>query len=1413
MSLLNYFILLLSTVAWIIVMFLPICEFIQVKMLCIIIRKYFRVNSCQFKVDYLSISFCTFCITLRNLKIWIENVGYVEFEEIKIRLNDLKMWKNKGSSVSKRAFCVKFTRTTFHLFQENFMEILSFYQNALSLLELSFLKDCFFDMDKIVLFFNSTSRNNSSLVIEIDRSTFAYEQFVINDSNASNILLDRLNHQGSLKLNVITAQIHNSCFYFIEHNWMHEQESYQHNVGKILKFFKLEESKFQVNFGDLPTKYSDKNGNELYLNPSILIDMTSYSELEINMESSCQELVEDFLGMNQCLEKDFLILARLNLSKISLNFLNTNNLLFNLRFSTNSAIRIDFSKGITLDSVLKYLSFSTILNKQSLLQIDEILVSLNIAKNYTSVHISSVNELNLILYNLMPNLNLFFLWNTSLKSFLKHDIDIVIDLSSCSAKLPCIYERKYLTVNFNKIILNLSKKMDFNRKILVVLKNAKLFSPSLDSFYSIKSERIVIESVETHDDHKLQVLFAPIIFSKETNQISISDSKTIYSCAEINSTHSFQSYLYTCNASELIEPNDENDKIFNTNNAIYLIVFQLRFHRFKFKNQTYSYQFEFVLGDIFGSINSFNLSQVMSLASNFWEYFQFEKDAYIFILNNAILDRLSYVSVRVITSLTQLNVLKNSNDQNEEFFLFNLTISPLNYAFCDFHFGNDTSGTLGSMPDLCLKMFCSVKSEINHVTDTIIVECGTIVVNYLSLIEHEKINEARLKTKIEFLKMNDSETKRLYFLWNFDQDECGCRGNALFFSNSNEIHMLYDFDKDHIVKPCIYDISSNADKYGFGQSIIIPNEMTFFSYRSFNDDKTSMKISPGQEFIVLANLENDEPLSKPKYDPFQIIVYENELNKFNNESLSFDFLNKLNAENLNYNSASMTPPYFANEFSIYIRYLPVIRNVAKVTHTPRKNNFKIVLKDTQANIPYSDLKDGLALWNKLKTRRNAIEKIELPNQLKTMTYKNKEVSKKLITKQKLKQLQKLNNNNNNNDYGLLNKSKVKLKKTSATFPAKMTENLSPYYLNFLPILNLNLVQIRNGFKLESRVTKRKKICVHEVFLQCFLNAYQTKFLEENLKQPIFEKVNLALNEDSSANEGFLLNQNKNLMNIKNVTVIVTPIIMDRMQTFNELGQLKGNQDLPLNLDENGFEHFDEMLGKYSKNITSINIFFLNSTTVEKKSVNQIVQLSLRNVKIFTCHKLSFSKELYIIVVESIWLNSNVNFHENSTEKFLSNESYMEFWKSFLQPCVQFNLIKFYFKIIIKHLIVSHPDSSQINIPQIVFYAFSTNQTLNLSLELFDWQIENPFSIFKMFTFAKMIIKAKNYLQMQVKSILNYSFKINFKNIEAKLELNERLDLNMCVKELQIFVSRSNRLEKIKIQTEFKVENSLFSGIY
>ena len=44
MSLLNYFILLLSTVAWIVIMFLPICEFIQAKVLSIIIRKYFQVK-------------------------------------------------------------------------------------------------------------------------------------------------------------------------------------------------------------------------------------------------------------------------------------------------------------------------------------------------------------------------------------------------------------------------------------------------------------------------------------------------------------------------------------------------------------------------------------------------------------------------------------------------------------------------------------------------------------------------------------------------------------------------------------------------------------------------------------------------------------------------------------------------------------------------------------------------------------------------------------------------------------------------------------------------------------------------------------------------------------------------------------------------------------------------------------------------------------------------------------------------------------------------------------------------------------------------------------------------------------------------------------------------------------------------
>ena len=233
---------------------------------------------------------------------------------------------------------------------------------------------------------------------------------------------------------------------------------------------------------------------------------------------------------------------------------------------------------------------------------------------------------------------------------------------------------------------------------------------------------------------------------------------------------------------------------------------------------------------------------------------------------------------------------------------------------------------------------------------------------------------------------------------------------------------------------------------------------------------TEHKISSGRKFIVLANMERDDAELKRKFEPIQMCVYENELNKFLSESLNVNYLSKFSSDRIVLNSANMSPPYFSNDFNIYIKYLPIVRNVTAVSFKPKSNGSSIISLNKSAlnTTPYSDLKDGLKFWNKLNTRRNT-------------EFRPKEVIS-------------------------VAKRSSSLSLNSYELDLKENDEISGY-LNYLNGCRLNMNQLVSGFKLNQNRIIKKKLCIEEVFMKNFYKPVEP--MENDLKRLVLEKSKTA----------------------------------------------------------------------------------------------------------------------------------------------------------------------------------------------------------------------------------------------------------------------------------------------------------------
>lgn len=304
-------------------------------------------------------------------------------------------------------------------------------------------------------------------------------------------------------------------------------------------------------------------------------------------------------------------------------------------------------------------------------------------------------------------------------------------------------------------------------------------------------------------------------------------------------------------------------------------------------------RYELIIGDIFGTIDA---DHFLTSFDSFYQTFTFFFDEFNRFNKFNKTENSQQLVLRIISSLTHINLINNSS-------LFNLVMSPLDYARCHSH-------DMLVLPDANLGLFVCV-GRPGHTAPgkyTDFIDCGAISVKYsiLKRIKQEKI-----------------------------LPECICITNENDFLHTAK---PYEFGKNEslFTKPCIY---KNENR--FGQSLLVKNEPTFYSHREFIPEYSSRqnrRITDTLHVVSCLEESTSSAESKSRFQPFEIYVYEDGLNLFLNE-----FYHDRNQTKpaSSVHVSHMTPPYFSADFKLYIRFLPIIRNLTRCTSAILDRNISI----------------------------------------------------------------------------------------------------------------------------------------------------------------------------------------------------------------------------------------------------------------------------------------------------------------------------------------------------------------------------------------------------------------------------------------------------------------------------------------
>ena len=947
-SFLSYLIILNMSIVWI-VLILILFSKINARLALIYIKKLLK-KTLNLKICELSIGFISFGIHFKQVSFYIDDLFHVKCADLAIQFAP-KCLNKKNMKQLFHIKCKTFTLTICSPTQiqdENtkWRKFLS--DKSIQKVIDFFLDNFLFEFINLKVFLSTTSADYL-LNLNMNRLAFAFKT----DFRAANIeneefLSSSVNLTKSLliKMKKLTVNLQN--FNKIAYPLLLSDElTIQLFQGKSLGYsMRSHDSEFKA---------------------SLLVDVCTESNLEFNIDL-WNELFLKFLATQYAQLKydpQSTIIVRLKLGETKFLFKNSTDILCQFKtlpfsffelahtFNTNETFGHFYLNSSTLHTFTN--NTKTLLKlRRTKLIVKKIKYSLKITaemdKNFklNLMNISSNLNTLLLIYNRIESLSTKLTkWKkfqiNLMGSILQFEINFYLNSQNLTDKIQlCIKQIhfKYLSEPNSSLLIHLNNNSLTNN-----------VDQNLNSDLKFFCEKICFESIQnaSGSDTKQQLLISPVLFGENF----LSDD---------NQYDGFES------------------DSFLTFNLIYVTVIQIRIQTFYETNgmNCYAKQFEVTIGDIFGSIDFEHfvcLSQFVSTLINIYLNEANLNTILLCFRSNLTSPTSFYVASRLLTSLVHLNLFElhlplnsSSNYKDINSLVLNMVLGPLNYAGCNFHapqffwpFDFNISLLCNQLIDDKDEWKARQKNTLN------LIECGYIKITKYNEIGSTDDYSSSYSVNLDNIKLCDTETKRLWFLWNEDLSEsCACFGNCEFFSLHNlKLNASVTDETKFIYKPSIYWLNkNNRQPIGFGQSLLVPNEMCFYNWRKFSleMEKNLEQSSKFSNFKVISHLESNELDLSRKFEPYEIGIYVNDqLTTFINDNIDDNELNTYSYEILtsNFNSANMSPPYFSDQFQFYIRYLPAYRtnnscsDIADFTLTDKRlkelNLFDIkLLKDSES---------------------------------------------------------------------------------------------------------------------------------------------------------------------------------------------------------------------------------------------------------------------------------------------------------------------------------------------------------------------------------------------------------------------------------------------------------------------------------
>lgn len=846
------------------------------------------------------------------------------------------------------------------------------------------------------------------------------------------------------------------------------------------------------------------------------------------------------------------------------------------------------------------------LNKHELIELDKTQIklkeSLSVASDYIGVNIDMWNDFSILFlkethskrifqdcYKIFKfkKINLIFKASSYvLFQFSSFDCNL-INFDSNYYKLDMFnLELKILTYTERLPILGGKMlKLEFNNQFDIVLKEIKLSNLDnlvpilfLHNFLLLSKQKIQIKTefnlliqhfdliIDTFQLRTNRIMFK----SSENKQLIMFDSNTL-SIDSDNSVAFFEKLCFEAifskldtKAQVLISPIlcGESDQInlnsnkFLVSNLVFISVIQIRYHSFHnpIKMTTYTKQIELILGDIFGTLDLEHLKYLINLCDELMQFFS-KKLSLIF-------SNESYSVVKLQTSLIHVNLIEFNLPPDKEInsFGFNFVISPLNYSKCDLH--SNYYSNLESK--LSLKLLCSLQQLNNDLVN--LIQFGSIDFNVMNSSSIEISSN-----KIDDLKELDSGNKFLSFLWSDQVGKCACSGDSRFFSF--DTFKVSKLAEKIIYKPSLNFLNTkNDNKYGFGQSIIVPSEMCFYSYMKFFKNLPEPLNNSCNYKVISFNESN---LEKKKFEPYEIGIYTDfKLNKFLNDNVSLNELKTQSYDILtsNFNSANMSPPYFSRDFSVYIRYLPAVSDksyssIADYEITDRVLK-RLGLFDTKL------LKESEEFLQ-INESNHSLARIESNLSITNVSLNQQESIFSLNTNNLI--LEENDNEMFNREYSDLPQFTYNLKQINIGFKLNTNSlNEKKIAIEHLQLESLNILNKQTRLFLDSSYDSGLSCLVTPLGLEClsliFSNLDLAKLIKNDLRIEI-EKIKLRLIDMNSSKSMILLDAKKLMFDAKKSLIKLADLIIDIKQNVLLERYFSKRANLAANHNEEWFGDF------------------------------------------------------------------------------------------------------------------------------------------------------------------------------------------------------------------------------------------------